>query len=197
MKLRNIHIAELAEQHKGVLKAADLTASGLSFKQIGQLSASGTLEKIGRGIYRFPQHPYDERLEIARRIPNGVFCLYSACFLHGLSDFVPSEQHLAVPKKSRYALPEYPPVKLYFWEEAAYQLGIAAFDLDGISIKIYDPEKTVCDICRLRGKIGLDVLKEAVKNYLHRPDRDLAKLHDYARQLRVEKILTSYLSILL
>jgi predicted transcriptional regulator of viral defense system len=197
MKLKNIHIAELAERYKGILTAGDLTEAGLSFKQIRQLSESGDLEKIGRGIYRFPQNPYDERLEIARRIPNGVFCLYSASFLHGLSDFVPSEQHLAVPKKSRYVLPDYPPVKLYFWEETAFQTGVTFFDLGGSSIKIYDPEKTVCDMCRLRGKTGLDVFKEVVKNYLQRSDRDLAKLHSYARHLRVEKTLNQYLSVLL
>jgi len=197
MKLQNIHIAELAEQHKGILKAADLTDAGLDFKQIRQLTLSGALEKIGRGMYRVPQHPYDERIETARRIPNGVFCLFSAASLQGLSDFVASEQHVAVPKKSRYVLPDYPPIKLYFWEKIAFQLGVATFDLDGSTIKVYDPEKTVCDICRLRGKIGLDMLKEVLNNYLQRPDRDLAKLHEYARQLRVEKTLSPYLTMLL
>lgn len=70
MTLHNIHIAELAERHNGILKAADLTGAGLDFKQIRHLTSSGALEKIGRGLYRFPQYPYDERLETARRIPN-------------------------------------------------------------------------------------------------------------------------------
>lgn len=198
MKLDKAHIAQLAAQHKGLLKAADLTASGLSFKQIRQLVASGDLEKLGQGLYRAGAHPYDERSEIARRIPAGVFCLYSACFLHQLSDFVPSEQHLAVPKKSRYVLPEYPPVKLYYWETVPFQLGIADFPLpDASTIRVYDPEKTVCDVLRLREKAGLDIVKEVVKNYLQRPTRDIAKLHDYARQLRVEKALTHFLDVLL
>jgi predicted transcriptional regulator of viral defense system len=197
MNLQNIHIAELAERHKGILRAKDLTEAGLSFRQIQNLTTSGALEKIGRGIYRFQQYSYDERLEIMRRIPNGVFCLFSACFLHGLSDFVPSAQHLAVPKKSRFVLPDYPPVKLYFWEETAFQLGVTVFDLDGSNIMVYDPEKTVCDMCRLRGKIGLDMLKEVLISYLQRPDRDLAKLHNYARQLRVDKVLNSYLTMML
>lgn len=197
MKLQNTHIATLAERHEGILRAMDLTETGLSYKQIRRLLASGVLEKIGRGMYRFTQHPYDERLEIARRIPNGVFCLFSACFLHGLSDFVPSEQHLAIPKKARYVLPDYPPVKLYYWEEKAFTLGLTTFDLGNSAVRIYDPEKTVCDICRMRGKIGLDILKEVLKNYLQRTDRNLAKLHDYARQLRVEKVLNQYLTMML
>ena len=196
MKLDKAHIALLAEHHKGLLRAADLIGAGLSFKQLRQLTASGDLEKLGRGMYRIPSHTYDERVEIARRIPNGVFCLYSACYLHQLSDFVPSEQHLAVPKKSRYVLPDYPPVKQYFWETNAFQLGISDLNLDGSNIRVYDPEKAVCDMFRLRAKTG-EVVKEVVKNYLQRPDRDLSKLHDYARQLRVEKVLDQYLNILL
>ncbi len=196
MKLDKSHIAQLAGQHKGLLKAADLIESGLSFKQVRRLTASGDLEKLGRGMYRIPTHPYDERIEIARRIPNGVFCLYSACYLHQLSNFVPSEQHLAVPKKSRYVLPDYPPVKLYFWEANAFQFGISDFHLDEGNIRVYDPEKTVCDMFRLRSKTG-ELVKEVVKNYLQRPDRDIAKLHEYARQLRVGKILNQYLNILL
>lgn len=197
MKLDRNHIALLADQYQGLFKAADLIAAGLSFKQIRQLVASGDLEKLGQGIYRATSHPYDERVEIARRIPNGVFCLYSACFLHQLSDFVPSEQHLAIPKKSRYVLPSYPPVKLYYWETTTFQLGIGDFPLDESSIRVYDPEKTVCDMLRLREKVGLDVVKEVVKNYLQGPARDLAKLHDYARELQIEKTLHQYLSILL
>jgi predicted transcriptional regulator of viral defense system len=166
MKLNKNHIALLAEQHGGLFKAADLIAAGLSFKQIRQLVASGDLEKLGQGIYRATSHPYDERLEIARRIPNGVFCLYSACFLHQLSDFVSSEQHLAVPKKSRYVLPKYPPVKLYYWETTAFQLGICDFPADKGTLRVYNPEKTVCDMLRLREKAGLDIVKEVVKNYL-------------------------------
>lgn len=197
MTLNKDHIAQLSERHGGLLKAADLIDSGLSYKQVRQLVASGDLEKLGRGIYRLPEHPYDEREETARRMPNGVFCLYSACYLHQLSDFVPSEQHLAVPKKSKYVLPGYPPIKLYYWEANAFELGISQFQLGESQIRVYDAEKTVCDMLRLRTKTGLDMVKEVVKNYLRRPDRDLAKLHANARQLRVERILNQYLSVLL
>lgn len=196
MKLSRTPLAQLAKRFKGLAKAADLTDAGLSYKQIRILTAAGALEKVGRGMYRFPDYPYDERLEIARRIPVGVFCLYSACYLHELSDFVPSEQHVAVPKKSRFVLPDYPPVKLYYWETKAFETGIAAFELDEMPIRVYDPEKTVCDMFRLRSKTGMDMVKEVITNYLKRPDRDLAKLHKYARQLRIEKQLTPVLSLL-
>jgi len=57
------------------------------------------------------------------------------------------------------------------------------------SIKIYDLEKSVCDAVRFRNRIGLDITIEVVKNYVGRKDRDLNKLINYARQLRIESIM--------
>lgn len=197
MRLNLANLDQLARQHNGLFRAGDLTTAGYSFRAIHELVNAGILEKVDRGVYRHAEHPYDERLLLAERIPKGVYCLYSACFLHQLSDFVASEQHLAVPKKSRYVLPEFPPVQLYYWETAAYEIGIMEFFLDHASIRTYDREKTVCDMFRLRSKIGMDIVKEVLKNYLQQPGRDLVKLHDYARKLRVEKPLNQFLSILL
>ncbi len=187
---------KLAAQYGSVLKASSLIDAGLSFKQIRRLVEAGELEKLDRGLYRLQGQPYDERLELARRIPAGVFCLYSACFLHELSDFVPSEQHIAIPKKSRYVLPDYPPAKLYYWEEAPHQLGVTDYPVNGGHIRVYDPEKTVCDMFRLHTKTG-DLAVESLKNYLLRPGRNLAKLHEYARTLRVERTMIPYLNALL
>jgi hypothetical protein len=62
---------------------------------------------------------------------------------------------------------------------------------------MYDPEKTVCDILRLREKVGIEIVNEVVRNYLLLPNRDLTKLREYARQLRVESTLNLFLNILL
>jgi predicted transcriptional regulator of viral defense system len=196
MKLEKAYITKLAIQYNGLFKAEDLINEGLSYKQIRQLTKSGALEKLGRAMYRIPSFSYDERVELSRRIPNGVFCLYSACFIHQLSNFVPSEQHFAIPKKTRYELPVYPPIKLYYWQTPQFQLGITTVSINEGIIRVYDVEKTVCDMMRLRTKTG-EITTEILKNYIQRPNRNIAKLYEYARQLRVEKTLNNYLNILL
>jgi predicted transcriptional regulator of viral defense system len=197
MKITTACIAKIVKEKGAILRAKDLRDAGLSFVQIRRWVEKGVLEKLDRGVYRFAGYTYDERVEMARRIPTGIFCIYSACHLHNLSDFVPSEQHLAVPKKSRYVLPDYPPVKLYYWEKNAYETGVILFQLPDGEIRTYDPEKTVCDMFRLRNKVGLDMAKEVTKNYLQRADRNLAKLHEYARQLRIEQKMNDFLMVLL
>ena len=70
-------------------------------------------------------------------------------------------------------------------------------DIDGFKINLYDVERCVCDSVKFRNKIGVDVCSEIISNYLERPERNLSKLMDYARKLRVGSILERYLQILL
>ncbi|MDX2284843.1 MAG: type IV toxin-antitoxin system AbiEi family antitoxin domain-containing protein [Bacteroidia bacterium] len=185
-----------ASRQSGMLTASELITDGLNFKQIRQLIAAGLLEKIERGLYQLPGSFRDERLELAKRIPKGVFCLHSAAAIHGLSDVVPGTHHLAVPSKSKYVIPSYPPVQLYFWGHSSYQLGTSSYPLEGGEILVYDPEKTICDMIRMRNKTGMDQVRAVLRAYLEQPGRDLAKLTGYARRLHTDTYLLPLLMML-
>ena len=67
--------------------------------------------------------------------------------------------------------------------------------IDGFNIRVYDVERSVCDAVKFRNKVGMDVCSEIINNYLERPNRNLSKLMDYARRLRVGTILEQYLQV--
>ena len=67
--------------------------------------------------------------------------------------------------------------------------------LEGYNIRIYDIERCVCDAIKFRNKIGMDVCSEIIDNYLVRLERNISKLLDYAKQLRVGTILEDYLQV--
>lgn len=191
-------VLEKFRQQGSVIRAGKLKEAGLNYPAIKHLITTGQVEKLNRGLYRWAGTPYDEKAEIDKLIPGGVFCLFTACQHYGLSTFVPSELHVAIPRKAKYRLPAYPPVKLYYWDKTSYETGITQVPAgDNHKIRMYDLEKTVCDVMRLRNKIGLDIAKEVMKNYLARKDRDLVKLLQYARLLRVESTVKTYVHILL
>ena len=68
-------------------------------------------------------------------------------------------------------------------------------EIDGFSIHIYDVERCVCDAIKFRNKVGIDVCSEILGNYLARPNRNISKLMNYARELRVSKTLEQYLQV--
>ena len=68
-------------------------------------------------------------------------------------------------------------------------------DISGYKVHITDMERSVCDAVKYRNKIGLDVCAEVIRTYLKKPNRNLARLQDYAKRLRVFNTLKNYLEI--
>lgn len=48
---------------------------------------------------------------------------------------MPYEFHIAIEKKSKIKLPEYPPIKHYYWEEKMLKTGIEKQTHDGTSFQ--------------------------------------------------------------
>jgi predicted transcriptional regulator of viral defense system len=170
---------------------------------VQRLEAAGLITKVSRGLYRWNNLAVpNQMVEVGRLVPKGVFCLFSALAYYGLTTYIPHEYHLAIKQKEKISLPDYPPIKVYFWSRQAQEAGVVTHTVsegDAIpaTIRMYDVEKTIGDALKYRHKIGKDLVSEVLKNYLKRRGRNLDKLMDYAKVLRVEKILQEYLSVLL
>lgn len=189
-------IKSLFLKNGGVLTTQELQEAGVSYYFIQKLLQNDQIERIKRGLYRWAEGVEDEWQEARKIVPQGIFCLFSAAHLHDLSTFVPLEYHLAIPWKDKVKLPNYPPVKLYYWKEEQYEVGKSTHRRNNWKLPVYDLEKTVCDFIKLRNKAGLDVTKEVIRNYLDRKDRNLNKLMDYSRQLKISSVMRTYIELL-
>ena len=193
-------IAQILIENHGYLRTGDLPRHGLSKKHLASLVADGTLQRVKRGLYKSDQldtEAYESFADVCRAVPRGVICLLSALAYHELSTINPGEIHLAVESKARVSLPEYPPVRLYYFYPKQFEAGIITVNHPRGSIRIYSAEKTVCDCLRLRGRIGTDLALEGLRGYLRRKDRDLMGLMTQAKLCRVESLLKKYVEAML
>lgn len=190
-------IITLFKSYGGIMTMSDLNGKGVAYYSVRKMIKEGTIETIKRATYKLANVDTDDYLEAQTLVSRGVFCLYSAALIHELSTFIPTEHHLAIPKKNKVTLPDYPPIQTYYWHAAQYSLGIEQISKNGNLIEVYDIEKTVCDFLKFRNKVGIDTTKEVVKNYLNSNGRQIDKLVKYARQLRLASIVDQYLTILL
>ena len=55
-------------------------------------------------------------------------------------------------------------------------LCLDTFITDGVTVRVYSPEKTIAGCFKYRNKIGLDVAVEALKSYLERSKKTNLKL---------------------
>jgi len=174
-----------------------------SFKtaDIKKLVAEGVLDKIKPGLYRISglEYPADISLgfvDISKAIPRGVICLISALSHYELTTFNPSEIYVAIPNETYAPRIIYPPTVVFYFRDRFYKAGIEMVDTIYGKVRIYNREKTICDMFRYRDKLGEDLAIEGLKNYINYRHADLYQLRQYADICRVKTTIIPYLKAL-
>lgn len=178
----------------------ELRQEGLSAHQIRQLIAMYDLVPVNRGSLMNPNYVGEKSSlsVVSAYAPKGVVCLVSAANYHGLIASECPQIDVALPRRSRVPIsPNDLQMRFYLFSEGRYGTGIKTVKIGGNSFKIYDKEKTICDLLFYRNKIGFDLMMGALKEYLKSETRDVNKLMDYAKKLRCGKLMYEYLEILL
>lgn len=190
-------ILKILEENKGYLYSKQLVAR-VQHYQLKKMLDDGEIIQLKRGLYRSAHIIESDNLgEACRMIPSGVICMFSAWQYYNLTTHLSPFIHIAVHGKQKIVLPDYPPVKLYYWSNQYQNIAIKKIAHSEETINIYDLEKSVCDVVRFRNKVGIDITSEVLKNYLKRKDRNLDLLMKYAKQMRISNILSQYLNVML
>jgi len=87
-------------------------------------------------------------------------------------------------------------VRVFRFGGETFSSGIEFERVDGISLRIYSPEKTIADCFKYRNKIGLDTAIEALRLYRERKRLKVDNLMRFASICRVEKVMRPYLEAL-
>lgn len=186
-------------RERGVVRARDLEAAGLSRMWLTRLGRLGLVERVGRGLYVAADAQWTEHhslAEVAARVPHGVVCLLSALNVHGLTTQAPSEVWVAVDRKARAPREPGLPIRLVRFSGAALTSGIEERSVEGVTVRVYSPAKTVVDCFRYRNKIGLDVAIEALRDCYRQRLATVDELWEYASKLRVAAVIRPYLESL-
>ena len=161
----------------------------------------GALIELSRGVFRFADAkviPDPDLVAVSKRSPRGTICLNSALSFWDLTDEIPVEVHLAVPRGSRPPSIDYPPTKVHVFAANTFELGRERICLDsGEEIFIYSPKRSVVDAMRLRGQVGTDVAYEALRRYLRHPGASPGDLLRLARRLRAGGPMSAALEVLI
>lgn len=187
-------LQSLFEQNNGYLTRKQVPDKS-TYNHLLKLVDAGVVERIKHGVYYYGNAADNTMIDVEKVVPGGVLCLYSAWAHYGLTVQIPQAFNIAIEKNRKISLPAYPPITLYYWKQEYYEMGITAQEISGYTVKIYDMEKSVCDAVKYRTKIGMETTSEILKTYLRSKDRNLTKLIGYAKQMRIEKILKTYLEI--
>ena len=184
------------KERDSYLSSANVKEQGrTAYYKMLESARQGELIQVRRGIYASIDQLSGNMIDINAIVPDGILCLWSAWSIHQLTTSMPQAFHVAIKRGRKIAVPTFPRIEVHHYTEAILNMGIMPMEIDGFSIRTYDVERCVCDAVKFRNKVGIDVCSEIINNYLKRPDRNLSKLMDYARKLRVGTILEQYLQV--
>lgn len=208
-------LIDFLNEHGGYATIKEMKGASFHTREIARLLKEGAIEKVKPGLYRVANIGSidvtlsDDTaaelhgsafspgiLDICRAIPDGVICLVSALEFHGLTTANPSEIYVAIPHAGKIPKIEYPPVRVFYYRDRFYKAGIDKFSTHNVEIKIYNREKTICDMFRYRKKLGEDLALEGLKNYLKLKDANINRLREYAEICQVKTVMMPYLKAL-
>lgn len=178
------------------LSSAHIKGQGrTAYYKMLESARQGELIQVRRGVYANIDQLSGNMIDINTVVPDGILCLWSAWSIHQLTTSMPQAYHVAIKRNRKVTAPSFPKVEIHRYTESLLNIGVMTVQIDGFQVRVYDVERSVCDAVKFRNKVGMDVCSEIIDNYLERPDRNLSKLMDYARQLRVGNILEQYLQV--
>lgn len=195
--ISNKKLNELFNKNKGILKTNQLKKAGLSDREIKKLLIQGKINKIKRGYYEINNNIYPEDVIIARLFPEAIIYLESALFHYKYIDRVPSKTQIAVNKnneKSKYKI-DYPMIKVFYIEPKILQIGVDYYEKMGIKIKIFDRDKTICDVIRYRNKLDVEIFRKSIKSYINDQNKNLKNLELYSKKLNIQDKIDKYLGV--
>jgi predicted transcriptional regulator of viral defense system len=184
----------------GVLRMNEALQAGIHRRMLYSMLEAGVIEKLNRGLYRLTDMPplgNPDFVSVSLRIPNGVICLISALAYHEITTQVPHEVYVALERGTEAPRLSHPPIRVFWFSGQAFTAGIETHKIDGASVRIYSPEKTIADCFKYRNKIGLETAIEALKLYRKKKRFKADDLMKFARACRIEKIIRPYLEALL
>ena len=183
----------------GILRPRDLDPHGIPRMYLSRLARKGLVQRLARGLYALPDKDLGEKhtlAEVCKPIPHGVVCLLSALSFHEIGTQNPHQVWLAIDYKSRLPKRNGLPLKVYRFSGEALTVGIEEHDVEGVTVRVYCPAKTVVDCFKYRNKIGLDVALEALRDSWRKRRVTMDDLWKYAKVCRMTQVMRPYLETL-
>lgn len=191
-------LEELLKISRGVITAKFADAHGIHREYLSEFVRQGKLDRIAHGIYITSEAWKDKMLIIQLRKQKMVYSHETALFLHNLIDSDPVAYCVTVPTGYHTSKLNQEGLIVHTVKKELLYLGICIRKtILGNDVRTYNMERSICDILRDRNNQNTTVISDALKRYVREKDKDINQLIEYAKSLRVEKILRNYLEVLL
>lgn len=191
-------IQKLLLENHGIITTSQVTKQGIPRRCLTEMVEANIIYKAERGIYTLPDVWEDEMYFMQYRFAKGIFSHETALYLHNMTDRTPIRYTMSFPLSYNLTNAKNYGIKTKSSTNELYNLGvITVLSPVGNKIKVYDIERTLCDIVKTRHHADIQVITQAMKMYASSSTKDIGKLMNYAKKLGVSSKISRYMEVLL
>ena len=191
-------IKRTLKKNNGIITTKEVESLEINSKILTRMIEKGIIERVERGIYISADTLEDKYFVIQTICKKGIFSHETALYFHDLCDRTPIKYQLTIPSYYNTKLLKDKNYDFFYLKEELYEVGIIEMKTPyGNKVKVYDLERTICDIIRNKRRIETALFTDAMKRYAERRDRNSIKLHKYAKLFNIEDEIRKYLEVLL
>lgn len=181
-------LKQIFDNNGGYITTEDVRNANISSWFLSDFVKRKDLNKIAPGFYADNSYFPDDYYIIQKRYPKYIFSGMSALYLHHLTDKIPVNIEVCAPQGYN---PTRNKIKTLSIRKISnpdvYNLGISELKTPfGNKVKVYDEERTICDLIKYRDRYDGETFIKGIKLYVNKSNNQI-KLFRYARILGIEK----------
>ena len=190
-------LERLIEEKNGYLLTSVAVEHGISKPFLAKYVKENEMERVARGVYISNDVWPDELYIMQVRNSAVIFSGETALFLHGLIDREYSEICVTVPTGYNASHLKNGKEQVRYASKETYDLGVCEVaSSSGNMVKVYDKERSICNLIMERNKTEVQNFQTAIKEYMSSKDRQLTRLIAYAEKLGIRDEVMKYVEVL-
>ncbi len=88
-------------------------------------------------------------------------------------------------------------MKAYYIQKEYIELGKTTDDFNGVTLPVYDRERTICDCFKYRTKLDNELFNKALNAYVADEKKNLVNLIQYSKEMKLYAKVMNIMEVLL
>jgi predicted transcriptional regulator of viral defense system len=194
----NEKIKDILGKNAGIITTSMCNSEGIHKQNLLNMVKNNEIIRIARGVYALPTAYADDMFLLQIKHKMGVYSMGTALFLHDLTDQTPIKFSMTFPQNYNTKNAIGDNIRSYVQETKFYKLGISTIKTPyGRMVKVYDMEKTICDIVKNKNKVDISMFTNAMKQYSKSKLKQPVNAIKYAETMGIEPEIRKYLEVLI
>lgn len=190
-------ILKLMEANNGLITSSQLEKKGMSRLYLSKMAKDGLIERIERGVYVTNTFKYDEYFLFQLKYPKTIFSYNTALYFFEMTDRTPIRMDVTVLKDyNPHRFKDF--VNVYRVNKDIYELGvIEKKSPQGMKVRVYNLERTVCDLIKDKGSLDIETRNKAIKKCIKSKDYSASKMFEYAKKMNIYDRVKDYMEAII